>query len=197
MKQTKFEAIKTRQEKALKNRSELETRIFALTERERILREEAEAAAESGNVEEYKQKKAQAEDTAELSYVEKKKLEKSLAPVPEAELLEAWKEYMAAQDPKIKAADAAVNTAIKTLYEKFRALEEALKAAEEIRETCVELNGGRYGAEDWKERLAHFDLTDVTCNWIIIRDFLARNGHYSEPQKWTTGIIFGMKQSHA
>ena len=99
---TKFDIVREKCEQAREKRALLLAEIDKLTQDADRLTSEAEKAAAAGDLNEYKAKKAEADSTAAALYVHRKQLSAIEKPISATEAREAWKEYAAKADKKLR-----------------------------------------------------------------------------------------------
>lgn len=144
---TKLERMQAEYLNAQKARTELEARIPQLEADQEHLAAEADAAAASGDLALYREKKEAAQMAADQVFVIRKQLEAASAyrTLPDAK--EAWKEYSEAYGKTFEKAWSAYAKDREALYTSFLALVIGQQAALKIREdlaTCCGLDLGDY-----------------------------------------------------
>lgn len=122
--------------KATQERAQAAIDLTDLAKRVTALEEEAQAAADGGDLATYREKKAQAEAVKEELFVKQAKATKQESPITEAMTAEAWETYRADYDKKFKAKYAALESAraeLLTIYkELFDMQQEAFKTRERL-----------------------------------------------------------------
>lgn len=100
----KIETIRKKYNDAQASKDTLKADVSKLSERQQVLDAEAQKLAENGDTDGYMVKKAEADRAAAELYVKQVQLEKTDNPITEAEVKEAWKEYVKGADKELQAA---------------------------------------------------------------------------------------------
>lgn len=121
---------------ATQERAQAAIDLTDLVKRAALLEQEAQAAADGGDLAAYREKKAQAEAVNEEIFVKQAKAAKQENPITEAMTAEAWETYRADYDKKFKAKYSALESAraeLLTIYkELFDMQREAFKTRERL-----------------------------------------------------------------
>lgn len=122
--------------KATQERAQAAIDLTELVKRAALLEQEAQAAADGGDLEAYREKKAQAEAVNEEIFVKQAKAAKQENPITEDMAAAAWETYRADHDKKFKAKLSAYQAAKAELLTMYRDLlsmqREAFKTRERL-----------------------------------------------------------------
>lgn len=154
----KIEKLENERQKNMAEKAGLESKVKEMKEKAEALMNQAEQAAETGDLETFKKYKAQADEASTAAYVANAQIAAKLRPISKEAAADAWKDYSSSMKKNAEAAEKNFLELRDNMTEAFVAWMEMLQDARAMRKRLGALMGYQGENMETKKALSVFAI---------------------------------------